>query len=87
MPEGLAIDYEKQLKGTMPPYVQHVVIRTGRNDWSSRIEDEPSTFGTQVQGGLGLGYLARSLKGLVGKGGKCHDVSAMQAVASSQCCD
>lgn len=64
MPEGLKIDYQRQMSGTMPPYAQHVVIRTGRDDWSSRIEDTP-----------GGSNLARRLKALVGKGGKYHDVS------------
>ena len=67
MPSGLAIDYEKQLSGTMPPYAQHVVIRTGRSDWSSKIEDEPDREGGEVN-------FARELKQLVGRGGKFHDV-------------
>lgn len=71
MPEGLEIDHKKQLNGTMPPYAQHVVIRTGRTDWSSKIEEEGHTLGKEIGGG----NLAASLKGLVGKGGKYHDVS------------
>lgn len=50
----------------MPPYAQHVVIRTGKNDWSSKIEDEPDMVG-------GVNF-ARELKALVGRGGKFHDV-------------
>ena len=71
MPEGLAIDHERQMNGTMPPYAQHVVIRTGRNDWSSKIEDESDTLGEQIGGG----NFARSMKALVGRGGPFHDVS------------
>ena len=56
---------------TMPPYARHVVIKTGRNDWSSKIEDESDTLGEQIGGG----NLARSLKALVGRGGSFHDVS------------
>ena len=67
MPSGLDIDHEKPLSGTMPPYVQHVVIRTGKNDWSSKIEDEPDTD-------IGGANFARELKMLVGRGGKFHDV-------------
>ena len=63
MPSGLVIDYDKQLSGTMPPYTQHVVIRTGKNDWSSKIEDEPGEMN-----------FARELKALVNRGGKFHDV-------------
>ena len=70
MPEGLGIDYKRQLDGTMPPYAQHVVIRSGRSDWSSRIENDKHTLGP----GFGGGNLARSLKDLVGRGGKYHDV-------------
>lgn len=72
MPEGLAIDHEKQINGTVPPYAQHVVIRTGRHDWSKRIEDELPT--TLPDGGKHAN-LARSLKGLVGREGKYYDVS------------
>lgn len=50
--------------GTMPPYAVHVVVRTGREDWGRRIEDED---------GEGANF-ARSLKGLVGPGGKFFDV-------------
>lgn len=75
MPEGLAIDHERQMLGTMPPYAQHVVIRTGRDDWSSRIEDDATTLGPGVARSLEGGNLAKSLKGLVGRGGKYHDVS------------
>ena len=50
----------------MPPYVQHVVIRTGKGDWSSKIEDE-----MEVEGGVNF---ARGLKRLVGRGGRLNDV-------------
>ena len=66
MPSGLAIDHEKPLSATMPPYAQHVVIRTGKNDWSSKIEDDPEM-------GEGVNF-ARELKRLVGRGGRLHDV-------------
>ena len=65
MPSGLEIDYKKQLSGTMPPYTQHVVIRTGQNDWNSRIHTGMSK----------QAYLARGLKRLTGLDGKFHDVS------------
>jgi len=75
MPEGLAIDRKRELNGTMPPYAQHVVIHTGRNDWSSRIEDEAEEMaGEQAGGGVRRRNLAKALKGLVGRGGKFHDV-------------
>lgn len=76
MPEGLDINHEKQLNNTMPPYAQHVVIRTGRTDWSSKIEEEQHTLGEEIGGG----NLAKSLKGLVGRGGEFHDVSIRQGL-------
>ena len=77
MPEGLAIDYERQMNETVPPYAQHIVIRTGREDWSSRIEDEETTLKSgllQAEGKSKGVNVARVLKTLVGKGGKYHDV-------------
>lgn len=67
MPEGLDIDRGRALMGTMPRYAKHVVVRTGRDDWGRRIEDE------DVKGEGGVNF-ARSLKGLVGAGGKFFDV-------------
>lgn len=40
MPEGLEINYEKPLNGTMAAYAKQVLICTGKPDWTSRIEDE-----------------------------------------------
>lgn len=67
MPEGLEIDQEHSLNGTMAPYSQQVLILTGQRDWRSRIEED----------GLeeGWGMFGRSLKGLVGRGGRYADVS------------
>ena len=67
MPEGLDIDHKRPLKGTMPQYAQHVVIRTGERDWSKKIEDQAEEVGRT--------NIARKLKALVGRGGKFHDVS------------
>lgn len=39
-PQGLDIDHEKQLRGTVPSYAEHVVVSTGRSDWPSKIEDD-----------------------------------------------
>ena len=41
-PSGLDIDRDTPLLGTMPRYSTHVVVSTGRNDWSSRIEFDAS---------------------------------------------
>lgn len=58
----MGIDHEKPLSGTTPPYRQHVVICTGRDDWASRIEKEEGP------------NLAKGLKELVGPKGEFHDV-------------
>jgi len=48
----------------MPSYAQHVLISTGKDDWSSRIEDEEGSAGDFVRG----------IKGVIGKGGEGFDV-------------
>lgn len=80
MPSGLAIDRERALNGTMPPYAQHVVVRTGRDDWGNRIEDE----GESVEG-TGMNF-ARSLKGLVGRGGRFFNVCMYVGWISMRIC-
>ena len=40
-PAGLAIDREKPLKKTVPPYTRHIVLCTGKSDWTSKIDDDP----------------------------------------------
>ncbi|KAK3216650.1 hypothetical protein GRF29_1g549010 [Pseudopithomyces chartarum] len=47
----------------MAPYAEHVVVCTGKEDWTSRIEDEESPSGDFVRG----------LKGEIGRGGKSFD--------------
>jgi hypothetical protein len=53
MPEGLDIDYKRKLQGTAARYSEHVLIRTGAQDWPSRIEDDENN------------PLARDLKALL----------------------
>ncbi|MCJ1381043.1 hypothetical protein MMC17_004152 [Xylographa soralifera] len=60
-PAGLDINYKLPLAGTKPPYAQHIVICTGRDDWSSRIEDEEGP------------NLAKELKTLLGPKGQFHN--------------
>ena len=55
----------------MPPYAQHVVISTGRDDWGRKIEEEDGS----VEGESGTNF-ARSLRDRVGRGGKWFDVCA-----------
>lgn len=68
MPEGLAIDHEQALNGTMAAYAQQILVCTGQRDWMSRIENdgENETWG----------HLVRGLKRLLGRGGPYLDVSA-----------
>lgn len=65
-PSGLDIDREKNLNGSMAPYAQHVVISTGKSDWTSRIEDDGQ--------GIPWGDFGRQLKAMLGRGGKYSDV-------------
>ena len=64
MPSGLDIEREQSLSGSMPSYAEQLVICSGKSDWKSRIEDEPGADGD----------LVRSMKGLLGLGGKLRDV-------------
>jgi hypothetical protein len=61
MPEGLPIDYDQPLNGTMAAYTQQVVICTGQRDWESRMNQS-------------WGDLVRGLKKLMGRGGRYADV-------------
>lgn len=62
LPCGLCIDRDTPLANTVPPYTQHVVISTGRDDWASRIETEKEP------------NLAKALRKLVGPNGEFHHV-------------
>lgn len=66
MPEGLPIDHEHALNGTMVAYAQQLVICTGQRDWTSRIENDGEN--------TSWGSLVRGLKGLLGRGGPYLDV-------------
>lgn len=63
MPEGFEIEYSKPLNGTMAPYAEQVLICTGKEDWTSRIEEENSGDN-----------LAADIKELLGRGGIYSDV-------------
>lgn len=62
MPEGFEIDHKSKLDMTMAPYDAHLIIRTGRSDWPSKIED--SEFFPEI----GI------LKRLLTRGGKYANV-------------
>ena len=54
-PERLDIDRKNSLLNTKPPYDKHLVICTGRADWTPKIEND-----------TGDHSLAKELKGLLG---------------------
>ena len=58
----------------MPEYSRHVVIMTGRHDWQSRIEEEPSSVLPTAKDDQPRANLAKSLKELVGVKGKYYHV-------------
>ncbi|KAI9827987.1 MAG: hypothetical protein M1819_006830 [Sarea resinae] len=60
MPE-MDLDRKSPLNGTMAAYAQQMLISTGKDDWTSRIEDEDDA-----------GFI-KGLKGLLGRGGQFSD--------------
>lgn len=72
LPPGLDIDHSRPLANTVAPYNQHIVIATGKSDWSSRIEDEE-----------GEGNMARTLKDMTRRGGDWYDVSGCWMIHSA----
>ncbi|KAF1965843.1 hypothetical protein BU23DRAFT_545272 [Bimuria novae-zelandiae CBS 107.79] len=62
-PPDLDIDRKTSLLHTTAPYAEQVLICTGKDDWTSRIEDEDSPSGDFVRG----------LKGEIGRGGEGFD--------------
>jgi hypothetical protein len=67
MPDGLEIDHKSPLNGVISGYAEQVLICTGKNDWSSKIEDDNSGDN-----------LAADLKELFGRGGTYTDVSILK---------
>lgn len=62
----LEIDRTGNLRGAFVPYKEQVLVCSGRDDWTSRIEDEEGVLGGVVGG----------LKGVLGRGGEFCDVSS-----------
>jgi hypothetical protein len=57
----------------MAPYSEQVIICSGKDDWTSRIEDEEGDSGDFVRG----------IKGVIGKGGEAFDVGMHLVYISS----
>ncbi|RYP40855.1 hypothetical protein DL767_001336 [Monosporascus sp. MG133] len=72
MPEGLELDKEGNLNGLIPNYAEQVLVCTGKDNWTSRIEDDD-----------GGDNLAADLKELIGRGGvysdPFHNVSVLNS--------
>ena len=64
MPDGLDIDHKSPLSGVMAGYSEQVLVCTGVDDWTSKIEEENAGDN-----------LAADLKELFGRGGTYSDVS------------
>ena len=56
----------------MPRYTRHIVIRTGQDDWESRIED--GAIGGKNESNEMGSNLARELRDLIGPKGKLYNV-------------
>ena len=63
-PAGLDIEREQGINGSMPAYAEQVLISTGKDDWTSRIEDDEEG-----------GAFVRQIKSFLGRDGKYSDVS------------
>lgn len=61
-PPGLDIEREQGINGSMPTYAEQVLISTGKDDWTSRIEDDEGSV------------LVRQIKNFLGRNGKYSDV-------------
>lgn len=73
-PADLDIDRTKSLNGTMSPYAQHLIVSTGRKDWTSRIEDERDT--------APWGRFTAEMKQVLGRGSEFHDVCSRETMLS-----
>lgn len=74
-PPNLDIDRERDLNGSMSPYAQHLLLSTGRMDWTSRIEDERDT--------ASWGRLTSELKEMLGRRSEFHDVCCWEVPVPS----
>jgi hypothetical protein len=57
----------------MAPYTEQVLLATGKEDWTSNLEDDSGPTADFVKG----------LKGIIGKGGEAFDVCKPPARQSS----
>lgn len=69
-PPDLDIDRTRDLNGSMSPYAQHLLVSTGRKDWTSKIENERDT--------APWGRFISDMKAALGRGSEFHDVCLLE---------
>jgi hypothetical protein len=72
-PPDLDIDRKTPLLNTMAPYTEQVLLATGKEDWTSNLEDDSGLTADFVKG----------LKSIIGKGGEAFDVCKPPAIRRS----
>ena len=72
MPSGLDIERGQNINGSMAAYAEQLLISTGRNDWTSKIEDEDEAV------------LVKQLRSFLMRGGKYSDVRGSISLDVSQ---
>jgi len=65
MPPDLDIDQKSSLANTMPHYAEQLILCTGQEDWSSRIEDEAGGTGEFVRGVRDVLGMGKGAKGTI----------------------
>ncbi|KAL8770401.1 MAG: hypothetical protein Q9209_003827 [Squamulea sp. 1 TL-2023] len=75
-PGGLEIDRSRPIINTVSSYNQHILIATGKSDWTSKIKNEE-----------GIGDMAKTLKDMAKVKGEWHDpnYSTMISASSFKC--
>ena len=68
-PDGLKIDHKAPINGVMAAYAEQVLVCTGKDDWTSKIEDDKEGHN-----------FAAEMKQLFGRGGKYTDVGSLRSV-------
>ena len=71
MPSDLDIDYKRPLTNTVANHNQHLIISTGKSDWSSKIETEK-----------GFGRMAEAMRSLIGPQGEFYNVRLDKLIIS-----
>ncbi|KAF2203029.1 sucrose cleavage family protein [Delitschia confertaspora ATCC 74209] len=84
MPADLDIDHTSPIANTMPHYAEQVIVCTGKEDWTSKIEEEDGETGQFVRGlrgAVGLGQKGQGSRGAVFD--PFHNISILTSSFSS----